>query len=68
MSYEAQLDSGQIGELLQIPSATVRTRIRRARELLREGVEALARDAGLLASTLEVFDIWAKSQPPEPCE
>ncbi len=66
LAYDQQLDSRAIGELLQMPSATVRTRLRRARELLREGVERLAAvDPALRSSALHTFEIWADSRPSE---
>jgi RNA polymerase sigma factor (sigma-70 family) len=66
LAYDQQLDSRAIGDLLQQPSATVRTRLRRARELLREGVERLAAvDPGLRSSALQALEIWAGSQPSE---
>jgi RNA polymerase sigma factor (sigma-70 family) len=66
LAYDQQLDSRAIGELLQMPSATVRTRLRRARELLRDGVERLAAvDPGLRSSALHAFEIWARSRPAE---
>jgi len=47
LTYENQLDSVAVGEMLDMPSATVRTRLRRARELLRDGVErATGREGG----------------------
>jgi RNA polymerase sigma-70 factor, ECF subfamily len=62
LAYDQQLDSGAIGKLLQVPSATVRTRLRRARELLREGVERLvAVDPGLRSSALQALEIWTGS-------
>lgn len=63
LTYDEQLTSEQVGELLELPAATVRTRIRRAKELLRENVERLSREhPWLLTSALETLDFWA----PEP--
>lgn len=60
LTYEEQLTSEQLGELLEVPAATVRTRLRRAKELLREGVEELTRqDPRLRESSLETLDLWA---------
>jgi RNA polymerase sigma factor (sigma-70 family) len=61
LTYDEQLTSEQVAALLEIPSATVRTRLRRAKELLREQVEKLShQDPSLLSSTLETFDLWAR--------
>lgn len=61
LTYEEQLTSEQVGELLEVPAATVRTRLRRAKELLRDRVAHFSmRDEGLLKSTLETLDIWTR--------
>ena len=60
LTYEEQLTSEQLGELLEVPSATVRTRLRRAKALLRERVEQLtSQDPRLRESSLETLDLWA---------
>jgi RNA polymerase sigma-70 factor (ECF subfamily) len=67
LAYDQQLDSRQIGELLQIPAATVRTRLRRARELLRAGVTRLsAANPRLASSALGALQLWAEAVPEEP--
>jgi RNA polymerase sigma factor (sigma-70 family) len=61
LTYEEQLTSEQLGQLLEVPSATVRTRLRRAKEVLRERVEQLtSQDPRLRESTLETLDLWAR--------
>lgn len=54
------LSAGAIGELLGEPEGTVRTRIRRARELLGEHLRRLAASRALLESTLADLDAWAR--------
>lgn len=60
LQYWEQLSSGQISEVLDVPAATVRTRIRRARQLLRGHVEELARSPQELSSTLDGLERWAQ--------
>ncbi|HEX3851802.1 MAG TPA: sigma-70 family RNA polymerase sigma factor [Polyangiaceae bacterium] len=60
LTYEEQLTSEQLSELLDVPSATVRTRLRRAKELLRERVEEFTtQDPRLRETSLETLDLWA---------
>jgi RNA polymerase sigma factor (sigma-70 family) len=63
LTYEEQLTSDQLGQLLEVPSATVRTRLRRAKELLRERVEQLTnQDPRLRESSLDTLDLWAPAR------
>ncbi len=57
--YWEQLDSGQIGDVLEIPRATVRSRLRLARERLRGHIDELARNPRELTSTVDNLDRWA---------
>jgi RNA polymerase sigma factor (sigma-70 family) len=56
-----ELTAAGIGEVLGEPEGTVRTRIRRARELLTEQLRRLEAAPPLLASTLGDLDGWARS-------
>ena len=59
--YWEDLKSADLSVVLDIPHGTVRSRLRRARELLREGVERLADDPELVESTLGNFERWMSS-------
>ncbi len=59
--YWDQLPSAELAVVLEIPHGTVRSRLRRAREQLREQVEQLARDPTLAQSTLGNFERWMGS-------
>ncbi len=54
------LTAAAIGELLGVPEGTVRTRIRRARELLTAQIERLAGARALIESTIHGLDDWAR--------
>lgn len=61
LQYWEQLSSSQIAEILGAPAATVRTRIRRARQQLRGHIDELARTPQELSSTVDGLDRWARS-------
>jgi DNA-directed RNA polymerase specialized sigma24 family protein len=44
LRFYAGMDSTTLGAVLELPAATVRTRLRRALELLRQDLIALERD------------------------
>lgn len=61
--------ASEIGEILSIPQGTVRTRLRRARQLLAEAIETQATEPGLSRATLDGLDDWAadlRARGPEP--
>ncbi|MEM6992559.1 MAG: sigma-70 family RNA polymerase sigma factor [Myxococcota bacterium] len=49
-----------IGEILSLPEGTVRTRLRRAKQLLADAIEANSIDPALVHATLSGLDEWAK--------
>ena len=59
--YWEDLTSAEIAEVMGAPHGTIRSRLRRARELLRERLEQLASSPELLTSTLQRLDGWAAS-------
>lgn len=59
LSYWEELDSSEIGRALDMPAATVRTRLRRARRLLAEQLEVLPAGASTHARVSEALDAWA---------
>lgn len=59
--YWEGMRSAELAEVLEIPHGTVRSRLRRARESLREQVERLAADPELAQSTLGDFEHWMRA-------
>ncbi len=54
-----ELPARAVAEVLQVPEGTVRTRLRRARQLLEQGLARLASSPDDLHSTLANLDAWA---------
>ncbi len=61
LHYWEKLTGPELAQVLQIPEGTVRSRLRRGREALKERLEALAASPKVLASTLSDLDGWAES-------
>ncbi|MBX7082471.1 MAG: sigma-70 family RNA polymerase sigma factor [Nannocystaceae bacterium] len=57
--YWEDMTSAAIAQLLDEPHGTVRTRLRRARELLEAALRELTHDPGLLQRTTSDLDGWA---------
>ncbi|MBK8236578.1 MAG: sigma-70 family RNA polymerase sigma factor [Deltaproteobacteria bacterium] len=57
--YDEQMTSVEIGAVVGVPDATVRSRLRLARERLRGHVDELARSTGQPRTTLDDFGRWA---------
>ncbi len=60
LSYWEEMSSAEISEILGLPAATARSRLRRARELLGQEIAALAGSAELRESTTANLDRWAQ--------
>lgn len=61
LCYWDGLSSTEIGNVLDIPAPTARSRLRRGKELLREKLERLAAAPTLLQSTVDNFEQWLRS-------
>lgn len=59
--YWEEMTTEEIGVVLEIPGGTVRSRLRRGRELLREAITKVAADPQLAESTIQNLDQWAAS-------
>jgi RNA polymerase sigma factor (sigma-70 family) len=59
LSYWEELDSSEIGRALGLPAATVRTRLRRARQLLAEQIDTLPGSHEARTRVDEALDAWA---------
>jgi RNA polymerase sigma factor (sigma-70 family) len=57
--YWESLPAREVADILQVPEGTVRTRLRRAKQLLEQAITRIADSHELLASTLSGLDAWA---------
>lgn len=55
------LSAAEIAAAMDLPEGTVRTRIRRAKALLRTAIAELQAKPGMIESTLSKLDDWARS-------
>ena len=61
LHYWDELSTAELADVLGIPRNTVKTRLRKARQLLSEQLDALAESAELLESTTYDLDRWARA-------
>ncbi|MBL8948298.1 MAG: sigma-70 family RNA polymerase sigma factor [Myxococcales bacterium] len=59
LHYVEQMRGPELAEALDLPEGTVRSRLRRALEQLRERMHELTDDAGLVGTTLSDLSRWA---------
>jgi DNA-binding transcriptional regulator LsrR (DeoR family) len=58
--YWEELRARELAEVLDLPEGTVRTRIRRAKQLFEEEIARLAASPDLVRSTLCDLEGWAR--------
>lgn len=63
--YVEGLKSREVADILEIPHGTVRSRLRRGLELVREWVERLSESPELTTTTMSRLDAWAAKLRPE---
>lgn len=59
--YWESMTAAEIAEVIEVPVGTVKTRIRRARQLLQEKMAVVARDGPASQCSVEDLDDWAGS-------
>lgn len=60
LHYWQKLPAPALAQMQDVPEGTIRSRLRRAKELLREQIAELASSPHVLASTLSGFETWAE--------
>lgn len=61
LHYWERLPGPALAEVLEVPEGTVRTRLRRAKVLLRDAIERIAADPELAKSTVDDLAAWAEA-------
>ena len=61
LSYWEELTDTELGELLEMPVGTVKSRLRKGRQLLEKTMAELATSPEQLRSTVDNFEMWARS-------
>ena len=59
LHYWEQLSASQIAEILEEPLGTIKTRLRRAKQLLAQAVAELGRTPALVSASLAELERWA---------
>jgi RNA polymerase sigma-70 factor (ECF subfamily) len=59
--YWEEMPLGEIAGVIEIPEGTVKSRLHRAKELLRVKIEALASSPELARTTMDDLERWSKS-------
>lgn len=60
LHYWEGLRQDDVAAVLEVPPGTIKSRLSRAKKLLRAEIEALEADPGLRASTVDDLDRWAR--------
>jgi len=63
LHYWEHQSASQIAAITGLPAGTVKTRVRRGRQLLQEQIAALAESPQQRGSTLDGFDEWIRALP-----
>lgn len=63
LHYWEEQSAAQIAAIVELPLGTIKTRIRRGRELLREQIAALAESDDERNRTLDGFEQWVRALP-----
>lgn len=61
LTYWEQLPAAEAAEVLEIPTGTLKSRLRRARETLREVFSEVAQAAGGIGASVDDIERWAES-------
>lgn len=64
--YWEQQSGTELAQILEIPQGTVRSRLRRAKQLLADEVATLQRSAGVALPTSDQLDAWARDLRDDP--
>lgn len=59
--YWEGMKLSEIGQVLEIPEGTVKSRLKRARDMLRDRIAAVAADPATRDSTIQNLEQWARS-------
>jgi RNA polymerase sigma factor (sigma-70 family) len=60
LNYWERMTGPELSQVFGVPESTIRSRLRRAKERLREQLEELATDKRTLAETITDLDAWAE--------
>lgn len=63
LHYLEDLSVAEIGQVLEVPQGTVKARLSRARDALRDGLARLVEPGDLLQSTIDGLDHWIRGLP-----